>query len=419
MKIGRDLNKLFLRKFQRYPFVTPKYPLPSRMAANYSNEMTKQEADRLYAEALAQVGGEPPQVDREQRQFTSLQEASDFARVYGKELHPMFKYLVTQPRFEQKTAEWLEARRGALTASVFGAACNHAEYGNPLSLFQDKCTTFPEPIRAPMALEAMAWGVKYEDAATHRFEQETGHIVYDFGLLMHWELVQMKPEHTPMHDWYRMVHSEERPESITAEQWSRICDLRWLKGSPDGITEDGHVIEIKCPFSEYDPDHIKDMYMWQLLLNMAIAGADKGYFIQYRPREGVFFSEQYSCVEIEMPPGWFEEERKKAYELCWSKIEHFKRTGTIPAPFDEKITLVPNLPDGEVKFESKRKRRSTSKANVGAGDVVRRRVDDPGWTFRCEDDEDKTAAPANDANKTEKEKETNVPHEHAVTFDIK
>jgi hypothetical protein len=58
--------------------------------------------------------------------------------------------------------------------------------------------------------EATRHGEKYEDEARILYEQRHGEVVHELGLCPH-------PEHT------------------------------WLGGSPDGVTESGKLVEIKCP----------------------------------------------------------------------------------------------------------------------------------------------------------------------------
>lgn len=354
----------------RPPYITPLYPVPNRFMT------TQQERSDAYLRALAELPNQPPRIDRTERQFSDVDAATKFVESRGHKLSPLLKPLIEQPRFEQHSPEWFAARRLSLTASTFGAACNNAEYGNPLEVFKNKCETNRGPITSSRALEYMAWGTHYEDAAAHKFEQETGELILDFGLISHHRLFEMRPPETSVLDWHNLIHSDERPECISEEQWQEILSLRFVKGSPDGITTSGCVVEIKCPKTQIDHTKIKRMYLHQLLLNMAIAGADTGYFIQYRPRENAFFGEEYSCQIVKMPEGWFNEETKQAHDLTWSKIMEFKKTGVIPEPFASKIQLVEGL--GEViKFESKRKRKTTLKpvADEKTTETLKRSID--------------------------------------------
>ena len=314
---------------------------------------TEEKHTKEYEDFINQKDYEPEQIDRDSRQFTSFEDAQLFAESKGQEINPQLKYLLQQPRFEQRTEEWHAARSRAITASIWGAACSHAEYGSPLEVFKKKTETEGDVITNEHALKCMAHGNKYEDAAAKHFEDVTGKVILDFGLLQHWRLWDIRPEHIPTMQWYNMINGEDRPEEISEENWAIIQDLRWIGGSPDGITADGWVIEIKCPFSPFVDGKIKKMYLWQLYLNMAVAGLTKGYFIQYAPKKDLLFKSRYDCTEVTLPDGWFEEEKTKAHTV-WNWITHFKKTGEIHPDISTKIKLVEGI-EG-IKFESTRKR---------------------------------------------------------------
>lgn len=67
-------------------------------------------------------------------------------------------------------------------------------------------------------------------------------------------------------------------------------------GSPDAVSDDGEVIEIKCPYNSgehiehlliNDADDLKSYYpeaYWQLTFNMICTGLNKAVFISYDPR---------------------------------------------------------------------------------------------------------------------------------------
>jgi hypothetical protein len=310
-----------------------------------------------WKEFLDQTVDEPPEINRDERQFTDFETAKAFVESRGLTLDPQFKHLFVQPRYEQRTPEWHAERDKAITASAWGAACGNAEYGNPLEIFKKKTETDGDVINSPFAIKCMAHGNKYEDAAAYAFEQATGKLILDFGVLKHWRIWSLRPEHIAPPDWHLALSSKTRPTSISEDDWAVIEDLRWIGGSPDGITSDGYVIEIKCPWTQFVDGNIKRMYMWQLLLNMVMAGFTKGYFIQYAPKKELLFSARYDCTEISLPDNWFEEERPKA-RVVWDWICHFRRTGQIPPALTPKIRRVEGV-DG-VKFESTRKRRAPS-----------------------------------------------------------
>jgi putative phage-type endonuclease len=108
---------------------------------------------------------------------------------------------------EQKTKEWYEMRETLLTASDWGTVLGENHYSNSNSVLLKKCgeDNF-------VTNEAMKWGNKYEDVAILIYEHRNNNKVIDFGCLKH-----------PF--------------------------ISFLGASPDGITTDGVMVEIKCPTS--------------------------------------------------------------------------------------------------------------------------------------------------------------------------
>lgn len=296
---------------------------------------------------------EPKEIDREQRQFSSIGEAETKLGVF---VHPRLKYMYAQPRFEQRSQEWFDARYAAITASDFAAAAGNGEYGSPVQVFRKKTeSNKTKPSR--MGELAMQHGVKYEDAAAFRYEQETGKTILDFGLLTHWKLWQMKPDDISTGEWHRLIHLPERPECISPDDWTTVCDLRWLKGSPDGITTDNILIEIKCPFGDIVPGQLKRMYNAQVQLNMEIANCDLCHFIQYKPQTTWFHAEEYDQFIVTRDSEWFKIHKEKAAKT-WEWIQSFRRTGQIPPALASKLKRVQN-DKGQVMFESRNAQKRT------------------------------------------------------------
>lgn len=299
---------------------------------------------------------EPPQIDRAQRTFHSIEEAES---ALGRPVDRRLEFVFKQPRFEQRTPDWHLARQTAITASDFGAAAGLAEYGNPTTIFRKKAASNPEQFSA-FALKCMAHGVKYEDAAAYRYEQESGEVIIDFGLLTHWKLYEMRPNDIPMTEWHRLIHAEERPESISEKDWETVLDLRWLKGSPDGITTSGILIEIKCPSGKFQPGKIREMYRAQVQLNMEISNCDVCHFIQYIPRDTWIFPERFDYFTVLRDGTWFQHAKNEARK-CWDWVTHFRKTGELPEELKRKIRIVEDTTNsGQVEFESTRKRKVSS-----------------------------------------------------------
>lgn len=104
----------------------------------------------------------------------------------------------------QKSAAWLEARRGVLTASDVPAVLGQSSFCSPAAVMLRK-------LGLGASFEGNAatrHGERYEDEAIERYEAERGTVVHRFGLLRH---------------------------------GTRSA----FAGSPDGISDDGILLEVK------------------------------------------------------------------------------------------------------------------------------------------------------------------------------
>lgn len=166
-----------------------------------------------------------------------------------KKLRARVKTLMKKPQPEQRTPEWYAARHTRITASE-AASCLYKskstceEYVKQFNLknFKYKDT---EPLnhyetREDYIIKKCAafygenvfkdsiytlWGKKYEEVANRLYCQLNNTTVHEFGLIAH----------------------------------SR---LRWLAASPDGITPNGVMLEIKCPKSRKIDDNVVPIHYW-------------------------------------------------------------------------------------------------------------------------------------------------------------
>ena len=122
------------------------------------------------------------------------------------ELRKQVDFLKKQPQPEQRTQLWYDMRNGMVTASDWGTILGDNPYSNVKELILKKCgheRPFPDN-------PAIRWGVKYEDVAIQIYEARNKTKVIEYGLIQH-------------------------PEFL------------YLGASPDGITDEGVMVEIKCP----------------------------------------------------------------------------------------------------------------------------------------------------------------------------
>jgi putative phage-type endonuclease len=123
-------------------------------------------------------------------------------------LHKQFAFLQDEPQPAQRTQPWYDMRTGMLTASDWGVMLGDNPYSNEKDLILKKCG-HEKPFKVGPAI---LWGVKYEESAVQIYEHRNNVKVVEFGLIQH-------------------------PE------------IKYLGASPDGITKDGVMLEIKCPKS--------------------------------------------------------------------------------------------------------------------------------------------------------------------------
>lgn len=138
--------------------------------------------------------------------------------------------LKEKPFIKQRTDEWFSLRQNILTASDLYDAIYH-----PASLIKKK---IKNASFNSYSIPALKWGCMFEPVAINIY----GHInktkINEFGLL-----------------------TNEKIERFGA--------------SPDGITDEGIMIEIKCPYSREIKDNvIPDKYYYQMQGQMAVCELD-------------------------------------------------------------------------------------------------------------------------------------------------
>jgi putative phage-type endonuclease len=161
-------------------------------------------------------------------------------------LREQVKYLATIPQHEQKSAEWYEMRQTMLSASDWGTILGVNHYAKPDSVLLKKCgeeSFFPKA-----AKDAMAWGNKYEDVAISVYEHRNKKKILEFGCIRH-----------PF--------------------------IPFLGASPDGISEDGVMLEIKCPVSRKITGIPPEYYWCQVQGQLEVCELDRCDFLECKLRE--------------------------------------------------------------------------------------------------------------------------------------
>lgn len=167
------------------------------------------------------------------------------------QLRRRVKLLQKKPQPVQRTPEWYKERQTRITASEAASCLNKSQrvcenYVKSFNVtnfkFNDKASLNPYESKEDYIIKKCSsffglqgdsfkdtvytlWGKKYEDVASRLYSKLNTTTVLEFGLVSHGR-------------------------------------LKWLAASPDGITPDGIMLEIKCPKSRKIDDNIPPLYYY-------------------------------------------------------------------------------------------------------------------------------------------------------------
>lgn len=200
-------------------------------------------------------------------------------------MHPQVQKLLDLPQPEQRSEQWFEARKTRLTSSDVDTVLGQNKYAKPVDVLFKKCG-LGKPFTGNVATR---YGQKYEDEAIAKYCELHNKKTHSFGLLPH-------------------------------------PTISWLGGSPDDITEDGIVIEVKCPlYRKIEMGKCPPHYEAQVRMNMEICDLDRAAFIEYVPA-----SEKspmvLNVVEFTRDPEWFPRVFPQL-ESFWNEVLHYRKVG--------------------------------------------------------------------------------------------
>lgn len=205
--------------------------------------------------------------------------------------------LIEREYAPQKSEEWLSLRGHMLTASDAATAIGVNKYDTPEGLLLKKCG-LGEKFTGNAATRH---GELYEDEARILYEQRHNEVVHEIGLCPH-----------PVH--------------------------KWLGGSPDGVSESGKLVEIKCPpMRQIIPGEVPVHYMPQLQLCMEILDLEEADFIQYKPAATNWPKpEEFDVVNVKRDPEWWKT-NLPIMEEFWKKVLYFREhLDELPKPKEKK-----------------------------------------------------------------------------------
>ena len=184
----------------------------------------------------------------------------------------------TVRQYEQRTPAWYEVRRSLMTASNAAAALGIKPFdsftGDPR---EDAIQNIV--YRKFKGNVATRHGVKYEDYVRERFDHIMGTQTKEYGLIVHGDL-----------------HGPERG------------GLPWLAASPDGMTECGALVEIKCPYKrQIKPGHVPHHYMPQIQCQLLVCDLDLCFFVEWQPAHLCETGEEvFSITPVQRDPDWLD-----------------------------------------------------------------------------------------------------------------
>lgn len=193
-------------------------------------------------------------------------------------MHPKVEELLDKKFDDQRSEEWFALRGNMLTASDLAAALGCNFFKHPETLILEKCGL----TKKFEGNEHTARGIRLEPHVRDLYEKQYQKKVYEFGLLVH-------KEH------------------------------KWLGGSPDGITEDGILIEIKCP--KKISTSVPVYYMPQIQLLLEIIELEECDFIQYSEEKDLL-----KVIKVKRDREWFYKNLPKM-DAFWKRVIYKREHG--------------------------------------------------------------------------------------------
>lgn len=193
-------------------------------------------------------------------------------------MHPKVSELLEQKFDDQRSSEWFSLRGNMLTASDLASAIGCNFFKHPETLVLEKCGL----LKKFEGNEHTERGIRLEPHVREMYEKEVNKKVYEFGLLVH-----------PTH--------------------------KWLGGSPDGITEDGILVEIKCP--KKISTKVPVYYMPQIQLLLEIIDIEECDFIQYNEEKNIL-----KIIRVQRDREWFSENFPKM-DAFWKRVLYKREHG--------------------------------------------------------------------------------------------
>ena len=178
---------------------------------------------------------------------------------------------------EQRSQEGIDLRDQMITASDVASAIGENHYETPDAFVKKKVLKTKWAGNA-----ATAHGTLLEPLVRDLYDARTGRKSHEIGLVQHRQ-------------------------------------YPWLGASPDGVTEDGLLIEIKCPLTRKIEAKVPKHYWPQVQLQLEITDLEECDFVQYRPAKTEGAEPEFVVVRIKRDREWFAK-HLPAMKAAWDRI---------------------------------------------------------------------------------------------------
>ena len=155
-------------------------------------------------------------------------------RQYKKKLDNLLEI----PKVEQKTDLWYGMRQNLITASDFAQALGDGKFGSVKQFLQKKCEPPTDEASSSKMNPLFKWGNMFESVAIDIYSSLYNVKVHNFGLLKH-----------PYYDFFG--------------------------ASPDGISDLGIMVEIKCPKKRKIDGEVPLQYYYQIQGQLDVCNLDE------------------------------------------------------------------------------------------------------------------------------------------------
>ena len=186
--------------------------------------------------------------------------------------------LIAQEYAEQRSQEWLDLRENMITASDAASAIGESRYESEDSFVKKKV------MRTKWAGNAAtAHGTLLEPLVRDLYDKKYNRKSHEIGLVQHRE-------------------------------------YPWLGASPDGVTENGILVEIKCPMTRKIEAKVPKHYWPQVQLQLEITDLEECDFVQYRPASiEDARPEEFVVVRVHRDREWFAK-ALPVLERVWQRV---------------------------------------------------------------------------------------------------